>query len=63
MTNKPDLIKSDNKWSFALFKKIDGLNGLRFQAVHYVDNKDRDVAKRRSSTSKIADRQHRTELI
>ena len=48
-----DLVQSHNEWSFSLLKELYGLNGLRLEAVHDVDDKYGDVTQRWASCTQV----------
>lgn len=56
-----DLVQSHDEGTLLLLQQVDGLDGLRLQAVHDVHHQDGDVAQRAASVPQItADRKSET---
>ena len=57
MKLKPvDFVESHDKGRLFGFQQVDGLDGLRFEAVHDIDDEDSDIAQRRAPGAEIAER-------
>ena len=55
-THDAHLVEGDDEGRLAHLEQVDGLNGLRLQAVHEVDNQDGDVAQAAAARAQVAER-------
>ena len=50
---KTYLVESDHEGRLAFLEQVDGLDGLRLEAVHDVDHQDGDITERRTAATKV----------
>lgn len=56
MVYKVNLVESDHERGLFVFENIDGLDGLRLETVHNVDDQNGNVAQRRATRSQRLER-------
>ena len=50
-----DLVERDDEGGLSHAKHVEGLEGLRFETVHDVDDEDGEIAERRTARSEVGE--------